>query len=471
MFFEQILDRLPFLNNNKFNQRRKKNNALLLNPSRDESERLLIEKVENLIADEKYNLALDLIEATTKNKIQSNLLLSKKAFLLSQAKKYEEAETLWRQLSELQSDPQLAAAAKQSLETSKKIRLEIARTTQLLIKNLHAIARQYQRKLKHLVEPEDFSPTTDIIPLIHKEAKLARNADLPKLSSDLIDQALNAGLESPLLLLGKALSLRMMGQQEQALELLTGLNETIKNTNFQDSVNTAIEEINKNPKPNPSKTIRYLVKQSRLSAIAAGLEIQFIPDVKTTTDTKNVKFLIFKEARTALDEKPEATLGLMNSVLDYFHGDLAALQLKGEALAKLNQIDQAIQVWKNLIHSPNKDIAKTANNLISQYLTQQALSISSNKSPRLAIVHYIEKHLAHSITPTLNEEIKTIIKKQDDIDNDSLTPELQEHQLQLLFNTMVIECLEAQLREQDRSNAGASAQKPDAIRKTAPKAG
>ena len=50
-------------------------------------------------------------------------------------------------------------------------------------------------------------------------------------------------------------------------------------------------------------------------------------------------------------------------------------------------------------------------------------------------------------------------------------PELRKHQMQLQYNTLVIEYFEEKLRKKVLSDPGAPAQKTGAIRKTALKAG
>ena len=64
-----------------------------------------------------------------------------------------------------------------------------------------------------------------------------------------------------------------------------------------------------------------------------------------------------------------------------------------------------------------------------------------------------------------------ILRKAKRIKADSLDPELQKHQLHLLFNTLVIEHLENHWRGKGRLTDTAAAQNPGSIRKTAPKAG
>ena len=56
-------------------------------------------------------------------------------------------------------------------------------------------------------------------------------------------------------------------------------------------------------------------------------------------------------------------------------------------------------------------------------------------------------------------------------DDNFTDPELRKHEMQLQYNTLVIEYFEKKWRKQERLDAGIQAQKPGTIRKTDPKAG
>ena len=71
MFFEQIRERIPFLNSNKTHLTRKK-----------ESERIALEEANQLISNKKHKKALKVINSAIDNGISTNQILAKKAFLL-----------------------------------------------------------------------------------------------------------------------------------------------------------------------------------------------------------------------------------------------------------------------------------------------------------------------------------------------------------------------------------------------------
>ena len=267
MLLDQFLDRFSFITNSRKNQKNKKANLPLLNPSKDESARLNLEKANKFIAANKHKKALKIINAALENGITSNQLLFKKAFLLSQNNQYEEAHAIWQALSKLKNKPKLAASAKESLETSQKIQLEALKNKKILIDNLYAKADQYQWKLKNIPLQEKFFLEANIAELVRKEAELARAAELPKLSIELIDQVLKYGPSSPWLNHDKALALNMMGKQEKALELLEYVQEEIKNPELSIMVQKSIAELKKPTNARQLNLKIYMSKQAKRFAI------------------------------------------------------------------------------------------------------------------------------------------------------------------------------------------------------------
>ena len=126
---------------------------------------------------------------------------------------------------------------------------------------------------------------------------------------------------------------------------------------------------------------------------------------------------------------------------------------QGESLAALKKDNQARKIWGDLCLSENKNIAKKACRLISKSLSEKALQISSTKSPKEAITFFIRAHLRLNLAPTLNKTVITILEQLDSSKTDFSNPDLKKHQLQLMFNTEVIECLEARLQNKGRLSA------------------
>ena len=465
MIIKKFIRKLSFLN---FSTYDRKKSVPLLNPSKDEIERLILKEVDSLISEKKYKKALKSIATSIESGTKTNNILLKKAFLLSQIGQYDDAHEIWEKLSNLTNKPRIAALAKKSLTTSKHLQANHINSVKLLIDTLHAIAHKYQQKLNHLPAPKEKYSGENIIPAIRREAELARTYELPKLSSDIIEQTLQAGLESPLLINDRALSMSMLGQRQKALEILTTLEQEIKNPSIKNTLKESITNLEKSADYHQAKKPVYLIKQSKVLAISSGIEANCIPDEFNANSELEVKSIIFGVAINCIKTNPVACLRIANSILDYFPDDGASMQLKGEALAELKRDNEAINAWTKLAHSEHEETADKARHSISELLAQKALLISANESPQEAISAYIDEHLKINIPPTFNELITPILNQSEPDNETMFDPELEQHKLQLQFNTIVIQRLEAQLINQSNSKNRSPAQNPAAISKTAP---
>ena len=103
-----------------------------------------------------------------------------------------------------------------------------------------------------------------------------------------------------------------------------------------------------------------MTKQARRLAKANQLKILFLAKPKDINRDTDIKLLILKEAKAALQSNPKATHDLTDTILNYYPKNQPAKQLKGEALASLGLLDKAIEVWSELFNSENEDIAKTS---------------------------------------------------------------------------------------------------------------
>ena len=96
MVIKKFIRKFPFFNFSKYNR---KKSTPLLNPSKDEIERLTLKEVDSLISEKKYKKALKSITTSIENGAKTNNILLKKAFLLSQMGQYEDAHAIWEKLS------------------------------------------------------------------------------------------------------------------------------------------------------------------------------------------------------------------------------------------------------------------------------------------------------------------------------------------------------------------------------------
>lgn len=463
MIFDRLFKRTSFSNGNN-----KGFSSLRLRPNKKESARLSLEEANKLIADKKYKQALKAINTSLENKISTNQLLLKKAFLLSENNQHNEAQEILRVLAKLKNKTKLATAAQDLLISSQENQ---QKNKKKLIRAFQQKAKKYAWKLKYLAKPEDYLPNTNIAQSVRKEAQRARAANLPKLSTELINLALKAGHKSPWLVHDKALSLSMMGRKREAIKCLEGLRKTIKNPKTQSAIRQSMDTFNKTSKEQKQELRTYMAEQARRIAKANQLDILLIPKKNEFNNQTNLEGLILKQAHSALPDNPTATLNLTNAILDYFPENGWALQKKGEALTLLNQLDKATEILTSLIHTENEKLANLTCKTFTKLLSKKANLICSKQSPKAAISFFISQHLQYKLTPAFYPELKNVLKQIETPSNEFLNSELEQHQLQLLFNTLLIDHIEAQLCEQGRLNATAPSQRIGAISETAPKAG
>ena len=416
--------------------------------------------------------ALEEIEKRIQAKSATNKQLLLKAEILIRKGKFRKSRELLVRISKDKKDGNLAESAKYLLKISPQLQQE-RRNKKLakLINDLHETAGKYEFELKKLPSIDALPPDFDITLLIRRECATARSAELPKLSLELINRTLQDEQESLWLIHDKALSLNMMGQKQTALQTLRELQKSTNKEKITNSINKNIADINKNQKHYQSKLNFYLAKQLRSIFAASNFDATFLPEDKKINAQTKIKSLAFRKARAILTENPKGCLQITSSILDYYQSDLAALLLKGEALASLNKSDKAIHIWKRLAICQEQNIAQKASELISHLLTEKALKISTKGASKKALSFFIEQNVKHGIAPVLNKDIKTILQKLEPLNTKLSDPELEQHQIELIFNTHVIECLEARFRERNRPNTASPAQKPGAISKTASKAG
>ena len=461
-----------------------KKNLPLLNPTPDEllrllkstdktaSEYSLLKSNDNLNTTQKLNTALKNIDQTLKKEGRNSLLILQKSDILIRKEKYKQALQLLHGIYKDKSDSESSKTAKELILLSHHLRQKNAQKKNIkTLEKLHSILRKYNYKPRKIPPSNNLSPGFDIIKSIQQESRQARTSDLPNLSRELIEQTLQAGYQSPWLLHDKALSLIKMGQRAKALSILRELQAESQGEELITSISKTIRFIKNNPKQDPRKIDAYLSKESMQIIKSSDLKTTFLSELEKAGPETNVKILILKQARSTCKKNSQETINLCNLVLDYIPGDNKSLQLKGETLARLGRDSEAVKIWKDLNKANNKKAANKVFDLISQNICSKAHLISSKKSPKAAITYYIKENLRHKITPTLNKQISKILMELNKEVDVFISPELQKHQLQLLFNTLVIDYIEGQMRKQGRLDDSSKAQKPDTIGKTASKAG
>ena len=471
MIFDQVLARFRPHTGKQSSSKHKKRKQVT-SATKAKFQQPLFQASEHLNTTNKLNQALQEINKAVQQKTATDQQLLLKAEILLRKEKFRKAKVSLTELSSQSQDQKTLNTSKHLLEQLPHLQQQSSQDkARTLVSDLHNIAETYQTKLSSLPAPDELTPDFDITLSIRRESRLARSSDLPCLSHDLIERTLQSGDESPWLLHDKALSLNMMGQQQAALKLLADLKKTTGKEKLTQSINKNIEAIQKNPKNYQLKSKLFFAKQIKIAARRNHLDTDFIPESRNINKKTRVKFLAFRKARAVLSDNPQACLDLVDAILAYFQGDLAALLLRGEAIAALKNPGAAMEIWTNLARSDDKNIAQKASELVSQHFSRKARAISKNNSADAALAFFIKQHLKLNLVPMLNKDVKKILQRLDAFDGTLNDPELEHHQLQLLFNTQMIDCLEARLREQGRLGGTSPAQKPGAIGKTASKAG
>ena len=478
MFLSKFLGRLLILNQNQKKKSPKKPQEAQSKSEKEKtprphfntaiteaSRRSPVPSTQDIESTRQLNEELDKIEKRIRLKGANNNLLLKKGELLLSKGKYNQSRKVFNEIIKSKNDRKSSRTARELLSVSHRLQ------TTNLVKTLQITGKSYNHALINLPKNLLSLSDRDITDWVLDEARRARSADLPKLSSELIELTLNTGKQSTHLLLEKALSLNVMGHKAEALDILEKLQKETKDIRIKITIRKTIENIQKSPKPNLSRVNKYLAIQSNAVAKANSLETKFIPDTKNIKADAKLKSLIYKEALVCLDENASIALSLINSILDYFPKDGASLQLKGEILCILNRSNEALPIWKTLATSKEEEIATKAQESITALLSKKAKQISAKKTPREAILFFIESSFKYNNTTSIDKRIMNIVAQINPSIDSFSDPELRKHQMQLQYNTLVIEYFEEKLRKKVLSDPGAPAQKTGAIRKTALKAG
>ena len=425
----------------------------------------------NLNSTKELNAALEEIDQAIEEKSATNQHLLLQAEILLRKGKFRKAKEALTGISKNRKDRPAANRAKYLLDILPQLQKESDQEKSIkLVEDLHEIAGKYRSELKSVPSPNNLPPDLDITPLIRMESAAARSAELPGLSLELINRTLQDEQASQWLLHDKALSLNMMGQQQTAQQILADLKKKTKKERLTNSINKNIADINKNPKRYQSKINHYLAKQLRSISRTNNFDTNFLPEDKENNAQTKIKSLAFAKGRAILAENPKGCLHIASSILDYYQGDLAALLLQGEALAKLKKNNEALHICQKLTDCQEKNIAKKASELISQIISKKAKPISIKQSPKAALIFFIQQHMTHGVVPTITADIEKILRQLEPSESKFSDPELEHHHLQLLLNTQLVECLEARFHERGRLGATSPAQNPGAISKTARKA-
>ena len=448
MLFDQVRSIFSFSNKQK-TRKGGKRRLFLLPPSKEEAIRLAIQESEKLREARKLKDAIQVLDRSIQNGKISNKLLLNKALLLSSDKQFEESQKILKSLSKIKSDPDISSSAKEALKTIRHLETEIKNSKILLLTNMHALAEKNNQKLICAPKPNQLSAEHDLAIILRKEAANARNNNRFKLSLNLIECAFESGLNSPWLVYQKGLTLKAIGQFDEARSILEKLSKTQKKEKLQQAIKESLNNLDSDKeqfiKDRPKRVLRHC------KAITEDhkWKNQHLPDSIPQGTKLNSRQLVIDESKAALDSgRSQLCIELLKACSLYYVNNRQGTLLQAEALFTVGENEKAISLLKELSTTKEDKYSRKAKAILSNKFTEKAKAVCIKKSPEQAITYYIEQHLAAELNPEYNQnldEILTKIMSSSDLSSDQ---ELRKHQLRIKFNNIFIDHLEAKLTSQ-----------------------
>ena len=160
------------------------------------------------------------------------------------------------------------------------------------------------------------------------------------------------------------------------------------------------------------------------------------------------KNLVIQEIKAALNTgKHKIALGMIDIIFEFYDHSPIALQLKAKALFDSDQFDSAIEILKPLLASKNSAVSTKALKLARKEITGKANQLNEHQTADEAIAFFIDKHLQFGIAPEFNDQIGSILTTSPIGDSTIEDRELRQQELQLQFNSALIDHLEARLKK------------------------
>ena len=198
MFFDQFLTRFLPHTGDPPSRSKDTTNRRGESATKKISARPLFQASRNLNTTSEINNALDEVDKAIQNGTATNQQLLIKAEILLRKEKFRKARELLTKISNNKIDQEVADEATCTYKKILPHLQEEASTNRLkrLLGDLHRIAQKYETKLLSLPPTKDLTPDLDVTQSIREDARLARTADLPGLSLELIERTLQSGQES-----------------------------------------------------------------------------------------------------------------------------------------------------------------------------------------------------------------------------------------------------------------------------------
>ena len=196
-----------------------------------------------------------------------------------------------------------------------------------------------------------------------------------------------------------------------------------------------------------SKTEKLLIKCKQI-AHDSNWKLESLTKKPSEKGEKGIRPLLNKEALTALkSNRPKLCIRLINAYFSYYSSNLHAELLKAEANYSLNKKEEALKGLKIFSTQKDNKFYQKASTLCQKIIAEKANATCKNANPEEAIKFYVSELSTLNITPTYHEGLGEILSKLEPMDELSIYPELQKHELRLRFNSVLINILEKKMQQ------------------------
>ena len=398
-------------------------------------------------------LSLDLLDTAIEAGLESPWLLENKARSLSALEQFEAAHALWNELIGLEDKPKLVETAQKALLASKEKEEEAIKDKPLrLIDQFHQIAKSYSYIPEHLPSREQFDLEQDLNTIVIKESFSARRQQKNQLSLDLINEALDNGLDSAWLLDNKAQTLVKLGDFESAKEIWETLVTLEGKPKLVDTAQQSLDCLEEFKRQYEEERPRQLIKQFQDIANQHHWNFKDLPRVDELDKDTNVELICLKEAIQACNQdNPKLSIVLLDTIMDFGYQSPWLNHNKAVALLKEQESERAIAIWVELQKLGNKNIAAKANEFLAiasrQEKLEHATSLTECGGIEEAIQYLVEYLCSDPDASDISDKLKELLEQSlaTEVQNYATDPELKQHFLQLKVNERLVEHLEKKL--------------------------
>ena len=398
-------------------------------------------------------LSLDLLDTAIEAGLESPWLLENKAQSLSALEQFEAAHALWNELIGLEDKPKLVEIAQKALLASKEKEEEAIKDKPLrLIDQFHQIAKSYSYIPEHLPSREQFDLEQDLNTIVIKESFSARRQQKNQLSLDLINKALDNGLDSAWLLDNKAQTLVKLGDFESAKEIWETLVTLEGKPKLVDTAQQSLDCLEESKRQYEEERPRQLIKQFQDIANQHHWNFKDLPRVDELDKDTNVELICLKEAIQACNQdNPKLSIVLLDTIMDFGYQSPWLNHNKAVALLKEQESKRAIAIWVELQKLGNKNIAAKASEFLAiasrQEKLEHATSLTECGGTEEAIQYLVEYLCSDPDASDISDKLKELLEQSlaTEVQDYAMDPELKQHFLQLKVNERLVEHLEKKL--------------------------